>query len=64
MKKPKYTECMTLRLEPHIHDLVIEAAYNRRSTIATWIRSSIRRSLGVADQYRPNQRCAEQPVVR
>lgn len=60
MKKPKYTECMTLRLEPHLDDLVTEAAYDRRTSKAAWIRSAIRRSLGMSDQQQPSRETVEQ----
>jgi predicted transcriptional regulator len=49
MMNRKYTQSMTLRLEPQIDALLTEAAYDRRTTKAAWIRSAIRQGLGIAD---------------
>jgi len=43
----KYTQSMTLRLEPQLDDLVADAAFDRRTTKASWIRAAIRRSLKI-----------------
>jgi predicted HicB family RNase H-like nuclease len=45
MSKSKYSECMTLRLEPHIEEMVTEASYDARLSKNEWIRRAIRCSL-------------------
>jgi predicted transcriptional regulator len=49
MMNRKYTQCMTLRLEPTVDELLSEVAYDRRTTKADWIRSAIRQNLGITD---------------
>jgi hypothetical protein len=43
--KRRFSKALTLRLDPQMDELVTEAAYNRRSSKATWIRAAIRHSL-------------------
>jgi hypothetical protein len=50
MMKQKYTNCMTIRLEPLMDDLVVDAAFEKRMSKAQWIRIAIRHSLGIAAQ--------------
>ena len=48
--KSKLTHCLTLRIEPHIDDMITEASYDSRTSKAGWIRAAIRQSLVLADQ--------------
>jgi hypothetical protein len=43
--KRKYEHCLTLRLDESLDDLLTEAAYDRRTSKASWIRMAIRQSL-------------------
>ena len=47
-QKPK-NHRMTLRLQPHLDELLTEVAYSRRTSKAALIRSAIRQSLGIAN---------------
>jgi len=60
-KKTKYSECMTLRLEPHIDQQVIEASYDSRLSKADWVRRAIRRGL---QEKLPKKMAWAEPVLR
>jgi predicted transcriptional regulator len=61
-QKSKYSRCQTLRLDERLDDYVTEAAFERRTTKAAWIRAAIRQSLGWHDE-RPG-RIAKETAVR
>jgi hypothetical protein len=60
--KSKYTRCQTLRLDARLDDSVTEAAFDRHTTKAAWIRAAIRQSLGLHDE-RPG-RMTKKTAVR
>jgi len=39
------THCLTLRIEPELDELVTEAAFDDRTSKASWIRMAIRQRL-------------------
>jgi hypothetical protein len=63
MMKKKYTSCMTLRLQPLMDELVVNAAFEKHMTKASWIRKAIRHNLGIAGQS-ANATSANTPGVR
>jgi hypothetical protein len=46
-RRTNYPRCQTLRLDERLDDLLTEAAYDRHTSKANWIRSAIRRHLGI-----------------
>ena len=46
--KNNYTHCLTLRLDHELDDLLTEAAYDYTMSKSSWIRASLRQSLGIA----------------
>lgn len=47
MTTSRHTHAMTLRLDPTIDELLTEAAFDRRTSKAQWIRFAIRHRLGL-----------------
>jgi hypothetical protein len=55
---------MTLRLDTTTDDLIIEAAYDRRMSKATYIRAAIHRCLGMAEHTPHRVRTNHEAVER
>jgi hypothetical protein len=47
--KKEANHCLTLRIEPQLDEVLTDACWTTRTTKAAWIRSALRRSLGIED---------------
>jgi predicted HicB family RNase H-like nuclease len=60
MRIKNHTQAMTLRLEPELHEYLIEAAYESRTSKSSYIRAAIRQRMGITDGPPQKQRANHQ----
>lgn len=61
-RRSTFTHCLTLRLDQTTDELLTEAAYDRRTTKAAWIRAAIRRCLGTTERTTDRVRTIHEAV--